>query len=145
MPLTLDCSYLAFYKKLGYKNIWWNYIPLIDWISLNEHLWFCLALQHSLAIYSKIAQQLFDESLKETLIQKSRYMMSHHNHNKIEYTMDPWIYFLTKNNKLKIIITSTKNSLIRTYFLNYPLISRCKNLKMLSEYSSHDILLSHTI
>ena len=37
----------------------------------------------------------------------------------------------------------TKNSLIRTYFLNYPLISRCGNLKMLSKYSFHSALLSY--
>ena len=49
--------------------------------------------------------------------------------NKTKYTMDPRIYFLMKTNKEKIIIESTKNSLIRTYFLtkgsfnNYVMLS----------------------
>ena len=57
------------------------------------------------------------------------------------YTVSPGIYFVTKTNKEKITIKSTQNSLTRSYFLIYPLISRCENLKMLSEYSLHDILL----
>ena len=36
---------------------------------------------------------------------------------------------------------STKNSLIRTYPLIGPLISRCENLKVLSENSSHDVIM----
>ena len=35
---------------------------------------------------------------------------------------------LMKTNKQKIVIESTKNSLIRSYFLNYPLISKCEIL-----------------
>ena len=34
--------------------------------------------------------------------------------NKTKYTLDPGIYFLIKTNEYKIIIKSTKNSLIRT-------------------------------
>ena len=65
--------------------------------------------------------------------------------NKTKYTMGPGIYFLMKTNRYKIVIKSTKNSLIGTYFLTYLLISGYENIKMLSEYSSHDILLSYTI
>ena len=54
--------------------------------------------------------------------------------------MDPGIHFLMKTNKYMIKTKSTKNSPIMTYFLIHALISRCENLKMLSDYSLHDIL-----
>ena len=59
---------------------------------------------------------------------------------KKEDLMEPGIHFLMKTNKYKIKSKSTKNSLIKNYFLIYALISRCENLKMLSEYSLNDIL-----
>ena len=37
--------------------------------------------------------------------------------------MDPWIYFLMKTNEYKIMIKSTKNDLVKTYFLIYPIIN----------------------
>ena len=46
-----------------------------------------------------------------------------------------------KTNNQKIMMKSTKNSPIRTYFLMYPLTSKCENLKILSGYSMHDIVL----
>ena len=49
------------------------------------------------------------------------------------------------NENLMIETKGTKNSLIKTYFLINPLISRCENLKILSKNSSHSILLSCTI
>ena len=45
-----------------------------------------------------------------------------------------------KTNKLKIMIKRIENSRTMTYFLIYPLISRCENIKILSEYSLHDKL-----
>ena len=63
--------------------------------------------------------------------------------NKTKYTIDPGIQFLMK--LMKIMIKSTKDSLIRTYFLIYPLISKCQNLKMLSKNSFHGLLISSTI
>ena len=46
--------------------------------------------------------------------------------NKTKYTMDPEIFFLMKTDKWEITIKSNKNSLIRTYSLRYPVISRCE-------------------
>ena len=46
------------------------------------------------------------------------------------------------NKNLLIVIKNTKDSLIRTYFLINPQISECENLKMLSKYCSHDLILS---
>ena len=44
--------------------------------------------------------------------------------------MDPGIYFLMKTKKQKIMIKSTKNSLLMTYFSIHPLISKPENLNM---------------
>ena len=54
--------------------------------------------------------------------------------NKTKCTMEPWIYTLMKINK-------DYNK--KTYFLIYPLISLCENLKMLSKNSSYGVLLSY--
>ena len=42
--------------------------------------------------------------------------------NKTKYTMDPQIQLI------KAVTKSTKNRLIKTYFLINPLINRCDNL-----------------
>ena len=52
-----------------------------------------------------------------------------------------WTQGYTFNTILMVVTKSTKISLIRTYFLIHPLISRCENLKMLSRYCSYDLLL----
>ena len=48
------------------------------------------------------------------------------NENKAKYAMELGIYFLMEIDKWRITIKSNENSLIRTYFLHYPVISRCE-------------------
>ena len=61
-----------------------------------------------------------------------------------KYNKQEKVYNGPKNilfhDNLMIVTKSTKSSLIRTYFLIKPLISRCDNLRMLSTYRSYHIL-----
>ena len=114
------------------------------WIMLNNYY----HDKHRLKIKLRYPKRRLDKKILKTASKMTAlWPLTPKTKHKWTITNFQQVYngLLNETNKQRIRIKSTKNSLIRTYVLIYPLISRYETLKMLSDYSSQYILLPHTI